>query len=185
MLNLSTSEWPSEIICTVAQQRQWMVSYLGLLLCTDMSDKYASGPKEIASQSSCIFFSLSEFACCFNSQFKVTHWNHNCGSINNVLQEGKCLDPQVLKMEIMPNLQLHEMWGHLVWCALIFKSWVLLGSPRDDSHFYHSSGLLSVRDCVFLERPWWAGRHKGLPLSAFPSEAWLYVTEIGTKQEGR
>lgn len=110
-----------------------MVSYLELLLCTDMSDKYTSGPKEIASQSSCIFFSLCEFACYSNRQFKVPHWNHNCESINNVLPEGKCLDPQVLKMEVMPNLQLQEMWGHLVRCASIFKSWVLLSSPRDDS----------------------------------------------------
>lgn len=96
-----------------------------------MSDKYISGPKEIATYSSYTCFSLCEFTCYYISHFKVPHQNCNCSSINNVLQEGKCLDPSELKIGVMPNLQLIEVWGHLAWPALIFKGWGLLSSHLD------------------------------------------------------
>lgn len=125
-----------------------------------MSDKYTSGPKEIATHSSYICFPLCEFACYSNGQFKVPHQNRNCGSINNVLQEGKYLDPQVLKMEVTPNLQLIEMCGHLAWPALIFKSRVLLSSHLDDFVLF-----------TFLTQQW-APLCNGLHMPRIPTTVW-------------
>lgn len=93
-----------------------------------MSAKYILYPKEIAAHSLYVCFSLCEVSCYSNRPVQNPSSKPKLWFNQQCFTRGKMTSPQVLKMDVMPNLQLSKVWEHFVWPVLIFKSWVLLSS---------------------------------------------------------
>lgn len=110
-------------------------------------------------------------------QFKVPRQNHNCGSINSVSQEGKWVDHKCSKWmsrQTYNSSRCKDTLHDLPWFSRAEFYWAVISMIMCCSPFEYSSGLLSVKDSLCLECPWWAGRHKWLLMSGFSSaEAWL------------